>query len=93
MYSYCRIAVAASTGALSVASWAPVAVPALGYYFDALRAPYLMGVVLATDVHGLVAQANLTIVVLDVSDPPQFALATYSATILACDQCSHMRTV
>lgn len=80
------ISVVASTGALSVASWAPVVVPALGYYFDALHAPYVMGVVIATDTYGRVAEANLKIAVLDVSDPPQFALIAYSANVLARSQ-------
>ena len=74
----------ASTGAVSVASWAQVKVQQLGYYFDALNTPYVKGVVLATDVHGLVAEASLTIAVIDVSDPPQFELSTYSASVLAC---------
>ena len=73
----------ASTGALSVASWAQVKVSVLGYYFDALNTPYVRGVVLATDVHGLVAEASLTINVLDVSDLPQFELSTYSASVMA----------
>ena len=80
----CSISVVASTGALSVASWAQVKVSAFGYYFDALNTPYVRGVVLATDAHGLVAEASLTIAVLDVSDPPQFQLTTYAASVLAC---------
>ncbi len=71
----------ASSGALTVSSTASVKQSTLGYYFDALNAPTVRGVVLATDANGLVAEADLTISILDVSDPPTFNLATTSTSI------------